>query len=336
MNSLKRRRAGQFALLALVFASWAMAQDEPPAPPQSMATVEEIVVEGDRPGPGIWQVSKGDHNLWILPALDPLPRKMTWHSQQVDQRIAQSQVVLGVPQFQAKVGFFRSLTLVPSLLKAEKSPDGQKLEQTIPHDVYIRWLALRVKYLGSSDDEKKRPMLAAFDLYRHAIDQVGLTSDSIVWDAVEKSAKKNHVPIQPVVYMVPIEDPKASIRELANIPRESEIECFTKTIDHLEKDLQPMIKRANYWALGDIEGLKNLATTDNSESCTNAFLMAPRIKALFDNAASEIEKLWFTTAEHALETNANSFAVVPLDDLLVKEGNPLDKFRAKGYTVTEP
>jgi hypothetical protein len=323
-------------ILGTVSGSWAVETETPAASAAvDVNVLDEVVVEGERPGPGVWQVVQGDHRLWILPSLEPLPKKMLWRSQLVEQRIAQSQVVLAPPTIEANVGFFRGLTLIPSLLRAEKSPDGQTLEQTLPHDVYIRWLALRVKYLGSGDDEKKRPMLAAFDLYRHAIDHTGLTSEPIVWEAVEKLAHKAHVTIQPIVLTIPVDDPKSSIRELEKIPRAAEIECFTKTIDRLEIDLQPMIKRANFWSLGDMQGLQSLPYPDERAACINAFLTAPKIREQFEKAYAQTKELWLSTAQNALEKNASTFAVLPLDVFLKKDG-VLDNLREKGYEVKEP
>jgi TraB/PrgY/gumN family len=323
------------ALSAMLCCSLSFGAQVPPAAVPDTPEADEVVVEGERPGPGIWQVSKADHDLWILPSLEPLPKKMMWRSKVAEQRIAQSQVVLAPLRVEANVGFFRSLTLIPSLLHAEKSPDGQTLEQVLPHEVYIRWLALRVKYLGSSDDERKRPMLAAFDLYRHALDQTGLTSEAIIWEAVEKLARKDHVTVQPITLSIQVDDPKSSIRELEKIPRAAEVECFTKTIARLETDLQPMVKRANYWSLGDIAGLKSLPYPDEREACINAFMTAPKIREQFDKAYSEAENLWLSTAESALEKNISTFAVVPLVLFLQPDGL-LDELRAKGYRVKDP
>jgi uncharacterized protein YbaP (TraB family) len=316
-----------FALLPPVH-SRAAAQEPPPP-------TEEVVVQGERPGPGIWQVSKGDHDLWILPSLDPLPKKMVWRSQLVEQRIAQSQAVLAPPTIGTNVGFFKGLTLIPSLLRAEKNPDGKTLEQELPHDVYMRWLGMRVKYLGSSDDEKKRPILAAIDLYLHAIDHAGLTSDPIVWESVEKQARKAHVSIQPIRVMITLDDPKASIRALDQISSDSEIACVTKTIDRLESDLQPMVKRANYWALGDMEGLNSLPYPDARETCLNAFLTSPKINDQFNQAMDQASELWLSTADGALDRNRSTFAVLPLSVFLGEKGM-LNKLRAKGYSVTAP
>jgi len=321
-------------VLMLLSTAGSFGADNPPTAAPATQALEELLVEGERPGPGIWQVTKGAHQLWILPSLEPLPKKMLWRSQAVEQRIAQSQAVLAPPTVSFNVGFFRGLTLIPSLLRAEKSPDGQTLEQVLPHDVYIRWLALRVKYLNS-DDEKKRPMVAAFDLYEHAIDHAGLTSESIVWEAVEKLARKDHVTITPIVLSVPIADPKSSIKELEKIPRAAEIECFTKTIDRLETDLQPMVKRANYWSLGDIEGLKSLPYPDERAACINAFMTAPALREKMEKTYSQVQDLWVATADNALDKNASTFAVLPLTEFLEKDGL-LDKLRAKGYTIAEP
>ena len=331
-----RRVLWYCALLGTAVSSWSLEIDTPAsAPVADGSALEEVVVEGERPGPGIWQVVKGDHSLWILPSLEPLPKKMVWRSQVVEQRIAQSQVVLAPPTIEANVGFFRGLSLIPSLLRAQKSPDGQTLEQTLPHDVYIRWLALRVKYLGSGDDEKKRPILAAYDLYRHAIDHTGLTSQPIVWEAVEKQAHKAHVAIQPIILTIPMDDPKSSIRELEKIPRAAEVECFTKTIDRLEIDLQPMVKRANFWSLGDMQGLQGLPYPDERAACINAFLTAPKIREQFEKAYAQTKDLWLSTAENALEKNPSTFAVLPLEIFLKKDG-VLESLRAKGYEVKDP
>src|ERR1700739_454547 len=37
---------------------------------------EEIVVEGRHEGPRMWIVRKGDHTLWILGTISPLPKRM--------------------------------------------------------------------------------------------------------------------------------------------------------------------------------------------------------------------------------------------------------------------
>ncbi len=49
------------------------------APPPSdsadidQPTVQQVEITGVRPGPSLWRVSQGDHVVWLLGTLDPLP-----------------------------------------------------------------------------------------------------------------------------------------------------------------------------------------------------------------------------------------------------------------------
>jgi uncharacterized protein YbaP (TraB family) len=304
--------------------------------PAPEASLDEVLVTGERPGPGLWRVSEDQHDLWILATLEPLPKKMRWRSAAVEDRIASSQAVLAPPNVDADVGFFRGITLLPSLLRARHSPDGQTLEQSLPHDLYIRWLALRVKYLGSGGgDETLRPLLAALDLYTHAIDAAGLTSDDGVWDVVQQTARKHHVPVQPVTLKLTLDDPKGAIRELGAIPRDAEVACLASTIQRLETDLQPMRERANLWSLGDVRGLRAMTYPDERMTCLNAFFAVPALREPMEHARAQLFDLWLAAADAALRKNVSSFAVLPINELLDPEGL-LAKLRAKGYVIVEP
>ena len=261
--------------LALFFGAQACSYAQSDALPPTTTSLDEILVTGERPGPGMWRISKNGHELWILATLEPLPKNMTWRSSAVEQRIASSQVVLSSPDVDIDVGFFRGLSLIPALLHARKSPDGRTLEEILPHDHYIRWLALRIKYLGSYD-EHKRPILAASDVYDGALNQAGLTSNGMIWNVVEKAAHKGHVPVQPVLLKLKLDDAKGAVRDLGKIPQDAEIGCFAKTVERLEVDLQPMRQRANFWSLGDIEGLRSLPYPDDVAACLDAFLAVPQ------------------------------------------------------------
>jgi len=295
----------------------------------------EVLVTGEQPGPGMWRVSKGNHDLWILATFAPLPKKMIWRSRAVEMRISSSQVVITPPEFAPNIGLFRGITLIPALLHARGSPDGKTLEEELPHDLYIRWLALRVKYLDHSD-EKVRPILAAFDLYADALTQVGLTpDDDEVWDVVKQTANAHHVPIEHVNIKVPLDDPKSAIRSLDQIPRSAEIACLEKTIKRLETDLQPMVRRANLWSLGDIDGLRAMPIPSQRATCQNAFLAVPQLQAQFSQIDTSMNSAWLIAAENALAGNVSSFSVLRIDELLRPDGL-LAMLRAKGYAVEEP
>jgi uncharacterized protein YbaP (TraB family) len=304
-------------------------------PAAAQPVLEEILVVGEQPGPAMWRVAKGDHALWILATLDPLPKNMVWHSRSVEERIGASQLVLSPPELSAHVGFFRTVTLVPALLRARHDPDGRTLEQSLPHDLYIRWLALRVKYLGNADDEKLRPMLAAADLYRRAIDQVGLTHETHVWRRVEATARAKHVPIQPVNLEVPIDNPKQYVRDLSAIPSAGEIDCLRSTIGLLETQLPVMRTRANLWSTGDVENLRGLLRSDAVETCASAVLVVPSFREEYTKVNEQLSSAWLAAAEKAIAANISTVAVTSMRELLKPDGW-LATFRARGYEITEP
>lgn len=297
--------------------------------------LDEILVVGEQPGPAMWRVSSGGHSLYILATLAPLPKNMVWRSHSVEDRIAASQLVLAPPDVSTHVGFFRSLTLVPSLLRARHDPDGRTLEQSLPHELYMRWLALRVKYLGGGSDEKLRPMLAALDLYQHALEQNGLTHDTHVWKRVEDTAHARRVPVQPVTLEVPIDNPKQYVRDLSAIPSAREIDCLQATMGELETELPAMRTRANLWSTGDIAHLRGLLRVDVADSCIEAVLIVPSFREEYIKLKLQLEETWMRAAEQALNTHVSTVAVLPMDEML-QAGGWLAKFRARGFEVTEP
>ncbi|MGH8173547.1 MAG: TraB/GumN family protein, partial [Rhodanobacteraceae bacterium] len=118
------------SLMLIFFAASASAQIAPepaPAPAGATAELETIVVSGEQPGPGLWKVSSNDHVLWILGTLSPLPKGMAWRAKEVENTIANSQVVLDPPRIDVKtdVGFFGKLRLLPTLIGVRDNPDHQ-------------------------------------------------------------------------------------------------------------------------------------------------------------------------------------------------------------------
>ena len=75
------------------------------------AELPTVVVTGEQPGPGLWKVTSGDHVLWILGTLSPLPKNMHWQAREVEEAIASAQEVLDPPHIKvdANVGFFGKL-----------------------------------------------------------------------------------------------------------------------------------------------------------------------------------------------------------------------------------
>lgn len=307
-------------------------------PGDGIRTEATVVVTGEQPGPGLWLVRKGGHDLWILGTLNPLPAGMRWQSKQVEQVIANAQEVIRAPRvsFDVKVGFFRGLTLLPSMLGARKNPDGKTLQQVVSPESYARWKALKARYIGNDGGvEKWRPLFAAQELYKEAMKKSGLDNANSVWPVIDKAIETHHPNVTVVKEEIVVKDPKPLLKEFSKTTLD-DIACFENTMTRIETDLDAMRARANAWATGDMAALQSLPPAYQWEACSSAITEAGIGKRLgFGDANQKVRAKWMVAAEAALEKNAVTFASLDMKDLAGPNGF-LARFKAKGYTVLAP
>lgn len=302
------------------------------------AALDEVIVTASRPGPELWRVSKGEHELWVLGTVSPVPRKMRWDNQIVAEVIAESTALLLPPRVDVdvKIGFFGGLLLLPKALGAANNPDKQRLQQQVSAADYKRWLLLKkqFRYFGQGI-ERKRPFVAAARLHDRALKRVGLSDDDFIYAALVKMAKRQRLKVIKPKLPVVITDAKAMLTEfragsLADGP------CFSQTLAYLEKDLETARKRADAWADGDILALKELPTTDFRSACSDAFLQSDLvIKRGFADLPRQLGDLWLEQAEASLKAHRSSFAVLPMRHLLEPDGL-LARLVARGYELEPP
>ena len=307
-------------------------------PGDGIRTEATVVVTGEQPGPGLWLVRKGGHDLWILGTLNPLPAGMRWQSKQVEQVIANAQEVIRAPRvsFDVKVGFFRGLTLLPSMLGARKNPDGKTLQQVVSPESYARWKALKARYIGNDGGvEKWRPLFAAQELYKEAMKKSGLDNAKSVWPVIDKAIETHHPNVTVVKEEIVVKDPKPLLKEFSKTTLD-DIACFENTMTRIETDIDAMRARANAWATGDMAALQSLPPAYQWEACSSAITEAGIGKRLgFGDANQKVRAKWMVAAEAALEKNAVTFASLDMKDLAGPNGF-LARFKAKGYTVLAP
>ncbi len=332
------RKLRSLVALMLLASGSAMAQDAAPAPAGSVANLDAVVVSGIQPGPGLWKVTKGDHVMWVLGTLSPLPERMQWKTDEIDDVIAHSQEVLTAPAFglKAKTGFFGKLFLLPSLIGARKNPDGKSLQEEVSPEDYARWTRLKQQYIGSDRSiEDWRPMFAAFELYEKAIKRNGLNSSGGVKDTVRDLARKHNVKVTATRYQMEIEEPRAAVKMFKSASMEDR-PCFTQTLDTVEHGLGQVTARANAWAVGDIDALRSLPMKDGREACIQAITGASFAEKLgFKDVEQHVRQLWFESVDRALSSNAQTFALLPMDEVLSANGY-LAQLKARGYTVQSP
>ncbi|NCT68374.1 MAG: TraB/GumN family protein [Rhodanobacteraceae bacterium] len=316
------------------------AAEAPPAdaPVADAAAMETVVVTGVQPGPGLWKVSKGDHVLWVLGTLSPLPKRMEWKSQEVEAVLAGAQEVLTEPEFRvtADVGFFGQLALLPSLVGVRNNPDGAKLRDVVAPDAYARWSALKERYIGRRDKvEKWRPIFAAAELYDAALDKIGLEKGKRVQKAVLAAAKRSGARTTPIRVTIEIADPRAAIKEFKHTALDDQ-ECFRKTLDRIDIEVGSAATRANAWATADLEALRQLPRVEQIEACLAAVTETDLLrKRGVGDPRARAEALWLDAATSALERNAVSFAMLPIESLLARD-NVLTQLAARGYALEAP
>ncbi len=306
-------------------------------PPGKVTELQGVSVSGVQPGPGLWKVSKGDHVLWVLGTLDLLPKHMDWQARDVLAAIAESQQVLDRPQVKldAKLGFFGTLGLLPSLIGVRNNPDGKRLVDVVPPDQYARWLVLKKRYLGWDNGvEKQRPIFAAAALFIAAIKQADLSNDMLD-PLIKKAAAQHDLKPTPVTYTVVVDQPKAVVKDFKKTPMDDR-DCFAKTLDHLDSDVALMRARANAWATGDLDTLRRLPLSDQLQVCLAAVDASGVAHELGLTAIEDhVEATWVTAASKALATNRVTFAQLPMQRLL-GDHSYLAALQSLGDTVTSP
>jgi uncharacterized protein YbaP (TraB family) len=331
------------ALCGLALAWAATTYAEPPADDATQAPeppLEEVLVTGEQPGPGLWKVTRPSdgegHVLWVLGTHGPLPKRMRWRSAELEARLADSQQLIAPPTMNAKLGPLGGLALLPSLIGVRKNPGGEWLQELIPAELYARWRPLKERYIGRDDDvEKWRPIFAAAELYDSALRASGLDPDASVWPAVKKLARSAEVEVVTPELEVRLEKPREVIKDFKQTPLD-DLECFAKTIERLESDLDLMRLRANAWATGDVAGLRELTHVDNASACIEAVMNAQVMQDRgYTDWPERLGAQWVAAAEEALAHNASTVAVLRIGQILDPDGW-VGQLRAKGYLVEDP
>ncbi|HEV2540850.1 MAG TPA: TraB/GumN family protein [Frateuria sp.] len=297
-----------------------------------------VSVSGVQPGPGLWKISRGGHVMWVLGLVPAMPAQVQWRSDDVAAAIAGSQELLEPPhaEFEVKAGFFAKLFLLPSAYAARKNEDGRRLQEVLPAPLYQRWLALKARFIGHDNGiERWRPMFAAMELEKRARNAYGLTGDAGVRKAVDALAEQHGVPRIHADYKVVIEHPRDALKAFRKAGPQ-DVECFARTLDSVEHDLPAMSARADAWAVGDVEALRGMPDSQARDACVQALSAAGFARQLgMADVPAKVVATWVAAAREALITHQQTFALLPIDELL-RPGPYLQALRADGDTIEAP
>ena len=295
--------------------------DEPPA---------EIAATGPSPGPPLWRVSKGEHELWRFGTLSAVPEEIRWRTTAGERAIGDSDEVLLPPGARAALTL-NPVTLIRAWRRARemsRNPDGKHLAEVLPPDLYGRYAALSDRYAKQRSLEHLRPIMAATRVYQAAVEEMGLTPDRDVLSVIERLARRAGAETTDTQLHV---DPDALLDEAARVSTEAELDCFTKVLDTIERGENRIGARARAWASGDLDALRRFDYPDIRKDCL-AFPGWP--DGLRETLRAANDK-WIEAAERALSINRSTFGALDLRDLLAPDGL-LARLREQGYQVDEP
>lgn len=329
---LSRPSSALAALLIAVGAVCAVRGQTPPgaaaAAPDALA---EVVVEGRHEGPRMWRVQKGDHVLWILGTVSPLPKKLVWQPDAVQAALHQTQeVVPAWPSYGIGANPITALRVYIQWRRMQKPPDHLPLRETVPPELYARVMALKDRYdRNDSTLEQLRPMLAAERLLTKVLDASGLTARNEIQARVLELARDAGVHVRQD--KLRIDDPVNVLKDVGATPLSGEVACLESVVTRLETDLGAMQQRARAWALGDVDALRALPHTDNRTPCVAAVSTSERVRNLIERAQDD----WLISVQEALARNRGTLAVQSMDRLLGEKG-ALATLRSRGYVVEGP
>jgi len=307
-------------------------------PAATEVELDEVLVIGELPGPAMWRVSKGDHTLWIMGTLSPLPSKMTWRQRQVEEVIKASGEILGDSDsdLDMDLGFWEGVGLLRSALKLRHNADGATLREVLPDQVYQRWHAAHLRWFGKNPDRKERarPIYAAALLYEQALKKSGLSHRPMVWSTVKRVAGQHKVKIRQRQFSLKVEDPHGMLAELTALPRDKEAACLVETMDYIERELPDLKRRAQAWATGDMATLRALPRGEEQPACMEVG-QGTQLQSLIKQEEELFRKDWAGIVDWLLLTHDTSFTLLPVKQLLDQDG-VLAQLRSKGYTVEEP
>jgi uncharacterized protein YbaP (TraB family) len=293
---------------------------------QAPPVLDELVVTGERTGPGMWHVHRGAANLWILGSIAPLPRDITWRSKQVEsvlestsQVLVQKPLEISVPRILWMLIVDRGVLLVRG---------GKRLKDVMPPDLYARFAAQRSKVTDEAGKwEHYRPIIATAFLQQAVFHQVNLSMRLDLGAALRILAKKHGVRVEEI-NVAGVSD---MLEALKTMPAATERACVDASLTTIESGLPRLLERAQAWAGGNVERLAGLPELKQVDACRVALDAGSGAV----DVITRIRQTWLSSMEKYLKTDGATIAVVNLD-LLLERGGLLDELRAKGYEVEAP
>lgn len=361
MGSLRRVAAAMaIAACGLLAGTPILAQETPLAeqlPARDLEELDMVVVVGGYATPQMWKVSKGDHVLWLLVIGKPAPPGVLWRSEPLETRLAESQLLLYASK---GVGYSSSYSLSSRLANgraledAEHLPGKDTLKTLLSPEIYARWRALKIEYIGASDAiERRCPSCAMDELEQRVMKKMPSQppAGTELQPLVEKIASKYKVKrriLPSVVRRVEFTDAERAMARMQVVLDMGDVNCFTQRLDYLERLIQysrqqdaarenalrPRRDHCPPWVTPG-EWLARWVPSGKLPDPASAQSMSDKVSLLLRLAYQQVDAEWMVAARAALAENKSTFAVQRIGDM-PRINEYLAQFRELGYEVEEP
>lgn len=334
--------------LCLAFCAPIAAQEVPAStepPPASVQPgvesqlIDSVVVSGRVQGPGLWKVSRGEHVMWVLGLVSPIPHNIQWDSIEVEARMSRAQEWLLPPSlsFSPRGGMLGGLFLLPQANRLRKNPDGKTLQQVLSPADAERWQRLQQRYLADKPETNQlRPYFAGEALYRAVLRQNSLGRSGVVGETLERLRKQKRLRTLSTTVEQKFSGRQALRQVNASVAQLDDRACLRRYMDWAEREIPRSKHIANAWALGDIDTLRNAGRNPGDwEVCRQVVARALDNTLSLRAAEAEAENRWLAAAEAAIARNTSTFATLPMHQITSANGL-LARLKARGYEVEAP
>jgi uncharacterized protein YbaP (TraB family) len=321
----------------------ATSADATTVPAEDVVELDEVVVTGVQPGPGLWRVSRepGEGEVWILATVVPLPQDMQWNAGQVEEVLATADEVIAPASVESDISagdMFKMASLARAANAAIKLPDRERLQDRLPAEQYARWSRLKARHLPDDHKvERQRPVFASQTLYFAAIRDAGLTRSNVAWSRVSGLAADRELRVVDPTIRSPLAIDRKAYRSGIRALAESKVDdvgCFISTMDTLDADLAHFTRAANAWATGDLERLLPMELSAPVPACKPVYDQAMSFQQRPELRVQALEA-WRAAVEAAVAEGRTALAVLPLADLVGAQG-VLAQLSASGHQVEAP
>jgi len=306
--------------IALLFLGTAATAQE--LPPSDWASNEVVVVSAQQPGPAFWHIKKGDSEIYILGTIPEMPRGLNWNSKHLAEVIDGSHAVLIPPS--ASSGIFSAGWFLLTHRGLLSMPDGKKLEETLPPDLRMRFVAARTSLgIPAEKLEDDPPIWVSFQLQKKFAETAKL-------DGREPMGKIKNIASGKDVSVRPIADYPALdlIKEALRLPLAAQQICLDESLTKLEQRKSHAAALAEAWAIGDLKAIKANYVDRGFSKCMK---QVPAFGHLRDRAVTD----YLNAIDNALAKPGKTVMVADIGEILRGTG-VAEKLHAQGITIEGP